>query len=121
AGRFRRLACASCRSLCSPPEFELLFTIGAPLMTEPSAHADHHGPDPGSPPRIPYWHVWTDEQGVSRQTRCSAGDFVSKSISPPAVPQWQDQLAAGEAIVLLTVQPVGWTAKWHENPKPQWI
>ena len=22
---------------------------------------------------------------------------------------------------MITVQPVGWTGTWHENPKPQWI
>jgi hypothetical protein len=24
--------------------------------------------DPGGTPRIPYWHLWTDVQGVSHQT-----------------------------------------------------
>ena len=86
-----------------------------------SETAKPEGRDPGPPPNVPYWHVWADESGVSRQTRCGASDFISKSISPPAAPQWQDQLASGEAVVLLTVQPAGWTGTWHENPKPQWI
>ncbi len=75
----------------------------------------------GAPPNVPYWHVWTDKNGVSRQTLCAATDFIAKSISPPAAPQWQDQLATGEAVVLLTVQPAGWIGNWHENPRPQWI
>ena len=72
-------------------------------------------------PRVPYWHVWTDGDGVSHQTRCTMTGFISKSISPPAAPQWQDHLFAGDAEILITVQPVGWKGAWHENPKPQWI
>jgi hypothetical protein len=82
----------------------------------------HSNPnDPGPAPSVAYWHVWTDENGVSHQTRCRATRFISESISLPAAPQWQDQVASGEAVVLLSVQPVGWTGTWHENPKPQWI
>jgi hypothetical protein len=72
-------------------------------------------------PRVSYWHVWTDADGVSRQTRCAIEAFKSKSISPPAAPQWQHRLDLGETDVLVTVQPVGWTGTWHENPRPQWI
>lgn len=79
------------------------------------------GADPGPAPSVPYWHVWVDQDGVSHQDRCIARNFVSKTISAPAAPQWQDQVASGEAVVLITVQPVGWTGTWHENPKPQWI
>jgi hypothetical protein len=76
---------------------------------------------PGEAPSVPYWHVWTDDDGVTHQTRCQARNFVSKSISLPAAPQWQDEVASGEAVVLISVQPVGWIGEWHENPKPQWI
>jgi len=30
-------------------------------------------------------------------------------------------MKAEGATVILTVQPVGWTGPWHEDPKPQWI
>lgn len=82
---------------------------------------EHHERDPGATPSVPYWHVWTDEDGVSHQTRCRASNFISASISPPAAPQWQDRVASGDAVVLISVQPVGWTGTWHENPKPQWV
>lgn len=72
-------------------------------------------------PRVPYWHLWTDEHGVSRQTRCSLDEFESRSISPPAGPQWLGRKVKGEATVMLTVLPPGWEGTWHENPKPQWI
>ena len=72
-------------------------------------------------PLVPYWHVWTDEHGVSRQTRCFMTDFALQSISPPATPQWQGPKTRGDATVMMTVLPVGWSGDWHENPKPQWI
>ena len=72
-------------------------------------------------PNIPYWHLWTDEQGVSHNTRCALTQFDEKSMSPPAAPQWQGQKTHDGATVFVTVQPVGWTGDWHENPKPQWI
>jgi hypothetical protein len=91
--------------------------------TTPDKKHDHvtEPVDGRTGPKLAYWHVWTDADGVSRQTRCELDHFVSKSISPPAAPQWQDQLALGHATVLVTVQPVGWIGDWHENPKPQWI
>lgn len=90
-------------------------------MNASNVSQDPAGGQPAEPPSVPYWHVWTDEHGVSHQSQCWAKNFISKSISPPAAPQWQDQVAAGEAVVLISVQPVGWTGTWHENPKPQWV
>ena len=72
-------------------------------------------------PTIDYWHVWTDLDGISHQSRCQIHAFTLKSISPPASPQWLDSLQQSGATVVFTVQPVGWVGSWHENPKPQWI
>ena len=72
-------------------------------------------------PRVPYWHLHTDEEGVSRQTRCEMTRFDFKSLSPPANPQWQGEKTHDGATVFVTVQPAGWVGQWHENPKPQWI
>ena len=72
-------------------------------------------------PRIPYWHLWTDADGVSRQTKCVLTDFQLQSISKPAQPQWQGHRTRAEVTVMMTVLPVGWVGEWHENPKPQWI
>lgn len=83
--------------------------------------AKQAGQDSFFKPCVPYWHVWSDDDGVSHQTRCELTEFISKSISPPSAPQWQDQLTAGDAVVLVTVQPGDWIGTWHENPKPQWI
>ncbi len=76
--------------------------------------------DPGPKPSVPYWHIWTDEQGVSHQQRCELANFDLKGVGP-ADPQWNDKQARSEATVVFTVQPVGWVGDWHENPAPQWI
>ncbi|MBZ9764314.1 cupin domain-containing protein [Mesorhizobium sp. CA8] len=72
-------------------------------------------------PAVPYWHLWTDADGISHQSRCAMTEFDLESIKPPAEPQWQGWRASGRMTVLLTVLPVGWIGTWHENPKPQWI
>jgi hypothetical protein len=74
-----------------------------------------------TPPTIDYWHVWTDSDGISHQSRCQIQDFTFKGISPPVSPQWIDQLPKTEATVVFSVLPVGWIGDWHENPKPQWV
>lgn len=72
------------------------------------------------PPRIPYWHLWIDADGVSHQARCELDSFELKGVGG-AAPQWNDQQPCGEATTVFTVQPVGWVGEWHENPAPQWI
>lgn len=72
-------------------------------------------------PSMSYWHVWTDSNGVTHQTRCEVSAFDLHSISPGAAPEWIDKLSTSEATVLIVVQPVGWIGEWHENPKPQWV
>ncbi len=72
-------------------------------------------------PTVPYWHLYTDPQGISRQKRCMMTAFELKSMQPPADPQWQGRKHHDGMTVLVTVQPVGWVGTWHENPAPQWI
>lgn len=72
-------------------------------------------------PNVPYWHLWTDADGISHQRRCAMSQFESKSIQLPAAPQWQGQRISGAMTTLITVLPVNWIGSWHENPKPQWI
>ncbi|HEX4023689.1 MAG TPA: hypothetical protein VHX52_03150 [Steroidobacteraceae bacterium] len=72
-------------------------------------------------PTVPYWHLWTDADGVSRQRRCAMSEFELQSIQPSAQPQWQGRRTRGAMTLLFTVLPVGWVGDWHENPRPQWI
>jgi hypothetical protein len=81
-------------------------------MTDPS--------EDRSRPRLPYWHVWTDDEGVSHQVRCMLDRFELRGIGA-AAPQWNGTQPTSEATVVFTVQPVGWVGEWHENPAPQWI
>lgn len=73
------------------------------------------------PPRMPYWHVYTDAEGVSRQKRCELSSFVFEGVNPEVAPQWNDKMDPSKAGVTFTVLPAGWIGDWHENPKPQWI
>lgn len=72
-------------------------------------------------PEVPYWHVWTDESGVSRQDRCRLADFTFASVSEGAAPSWIERLKTPAARVVVLVLPAGWVGEWHENPEPQWI
>ena len=76
--------------------------------------------DAGTKPKVPYWHAWVDEGGISHQSRCEIGHFELKGMGG-ASPQWQDELGTFSATINISVLPVGWTGQWHENPKPQWI
>jgi len=71
-------------------------------------------------PQITYWHLWTDEEGVSHQRQCTLENFTFKGVGD-ADPQWNNQHPRGESTVVFTIQPVGWVGDWHENPAPQWI
>jgi len=74
-----------------------------------------------SSPIVWYWHVWTDADGVSHQTRCQLTEFEKAAIQPSATPQWIGTKVRHDATVFVTVLPVGWIGDWHENPRPQWI
>lgn len=72
-------------------------------------------------PKLSYWHVWTDEDGVSHQTRAELNSFEKQSMGGDADLQWNNHLLASGLKVLFSELPVGWVGSWHENPKPQWI
>ena len=74
----------------------------------------------GPKPSVPYWHLWTDADGVSHQAECRLTDYVLKGVGN-ADPQWNNKQDTAPSTVVFTVQPVGWVGDWHENPAPQWI
>ena len=76
--------------------------------------------DLGPPPQVPYWHLWTDDDGVSHQQQCRLTDYQPHRVGAADL-QWNNQQPRGESTVVFTVQPVGWVGEWHENPAPQWI
>ncbi|MGD1857442.1 MAG: hypothetical protein ACFB2W_24665 [Leptolyngbyaceae cyanobacterium] len=74
-----------------------------------------------TPPVLAYWHVWTDQYGVSHQTRCKLTEFAQESMGGDAAPQWNNHIFSEQTKVIFAELPVGWVGEWHENPKPQWI
>ncbi|MFM8525148.1 MAG: cupin domain-containing protein [Cyanobacteriota bacterium] len=78
-------------------------------------------PTESLPPSVAYWHVWTDADGISRQSRGVVEGFHLSSISAGASAQWIGPRSQGAISVLFTVLPPGWQGDWHENPAPQWI
>jgi hypothetical protein len=71
-------------------------------------------------PTITYWHLWSDESGISHFTECQLENFDFKGVGN-ADPQWNNKQKPCDSKVVFTVQPVGWVGEWHENPAPQWI
>ncbi|MGB3534725.1 MAG: cupin domain-containing protein [Microcoleaceae cyanobacterium] len=72
-------------------------------------------------PQLSYWHVWTDDDGISHQTQCQLTNFQQESMAGDADPQWNNRLLTAEAKIIFAELPVGWVGQWHENPQPQWI
>ncbi len=72
------------------------------------------------PPKLPYWHLWADEDGISRHTRCAFTAFDMSVLGPGDAPQWKNTLV-DDANAFLTVLPPKWVAGWHVNHVPKWI
>lgn len=71
-------------------------------------------------PVFTYWHVWTDEEGISRQTRCEIKNFEKEGMGS-IEKQWNAHFADADTHILFSELPPGWVGDWHENPEPQWI
>jgi hypothetical protein len=72
------------------------------------------------PPSLAYWHLWTDDRCVSRQTHCEFTEFDMDALGPGDSPQWNEKFLDG-GNAFLTVLPVGWSARWHMNQTAMWI
>lgn len=76
---------------------------------------------PNSKPTFPYWHVYTDENGVSRQEKRQLTGFEEQSMGGNSGSQWNNLLMKGATQVIFTELPPDFDGDWHENPHPQWI
>ena len=72
-------------------------------------------------PEAVYWHLWTDEDGVTHQTRCQFKGFAIEAFSPPSPPLAIDRLKMKASSVVVSILPPGLEADWHKNPRSQWI
>lgn len=91
------------------------------LLQKPKTSQSSGSEENSAPPTINYWHVWTDQDGISHQSRCQVQNFTQQGIAPGTSPQWISELKQSGVTISFTVLPVGWVGNWHENPKPQWI
>ncbi|MFZ9945588.1 MAG: cupin domain-containing protein [Vulcanococcus sp.] len=69
---------------------------------------------------LSYWHLWRDDDGISRQTYCELTGFEFINLGPRNTPLFNrviDDNLTATAVIL----PVGWKASWHENPAPKLI
>ena len=78
-------------------------------------------PDDQTSPSLPYYHMWTDTEGVSRLNAAVMAGFGQKSVGGGAAPQWLRPFPGEVEAVSFAVLPVGWVGEWHESPKPQWV
>lgn len=72
-------------------------------------------------PSFTYWHVYTDEDGISRQEKRSLTDFTEESMGGDSGSQWNNKLMRGATQVIFSELPADFDGDWHENPHPQWI
>ena len=72
-------------------------------------------------PTIPYYHVYTDENGISRQRLRHLEDFEKESMGGSSGSQWNNKLMKGATQVIFSELPADFDGDWHENPQPQWI
>lgn len=76
---------------------------------------------PPSEPQIRYWHLWTDHDGVSRQSPRTVAGLTLRDVVDGAAPVWAVAPAEGARRTVFAALPVGVVGEWHENPCPQWI
>ena len=72
-------------------------------------------------PKIPFWHVWTDLNGISHQSQQWMEGFVLEQLCSGTDSLWVGPRRSGKATMLTLVLPSGYVGEWHENPSPQWI
>jgi hypothetical protein len=77
--------------------------------------------NPDLRPEISYWHVSTDENGVSHQCRASLVSNTLNNVSPGSAIVWQCITRNVPTKILFLTIPPGAEGDWHENPVPQWI
>ncbi len=77
-------------------------------------------PDPQKP-QIPYWHVYTDADGTSKQKKEYLTDFQLESMGGSSGEQWNNKLTQGATRIIFSELPADFDGDWHENPAPQWI
>ncbi len=72
-------------------------------------------------PTISYWHVYTDENGISRQQKRTLSAFEKESMGGDSGEQWNLKFTKHAQRIIFSELPGDFDGDWHENPEPQWI
>lgn len=72
-------------------------------------------------PELVYWHVYTADDGFSRQRRATSKAFERESMGGDADPQYNLHFGDERTHVMFAELPADWVGEWHENPRPQLI
>ncbi len=79
-------------------------------------------PTPNPPnPRVPYWRVWRDAEGISHQHQAWLENFELTHLAEGMVDIWRTPTQTETTGILFLHVVPGVTYDWHENPRPQWI
>ena len=77
--------------------------------------------NPSPNPRVPYWRIWRDAEGISHQHQAWLENFELAHLSAGMGSIWRTPTQAGTTGTLLLHVVPGVIYDWHENPAPQWI
>ncbi len=72
-------------------------------------------------PTLTYWHVYTNDDGISKQKQVELKNYEKESMGGDSAEQWNKHLMDSSAHIMFSEMPSGWVGEWHENPKAQWI
>ncbi len=72
-------------------------------------------------PRVPYWKVWRDAEGISHQHQAWLDSFALAHLAAGMESIWRTPAQGGTTGTLWLHVVPGVIYDWHENPAPQWI
>jgi hypothetical protein len=73
------------------------------------------------PPRMPFYSLWAEENGLSHLATCMLDGFIEKSVGAKAAPMWTREFPEDVETIFFLILPVGWVGEWRESPGPQWV
>ena len=74
-----------------------------------------------SVPTMPYWRLFTGEDGFSSVAASLLDDFTEQSVGGKAAAMWMRAVPGTVEAVWFAILPVGWVGEWHESPMRQWV
>ena len=72
-------------------------------------------------PSMPYWRMFTGQDGLSSVAMATLDGFVEKSVGGKAATMWMRAVPGAVEAIQFAILPVGWVGEWHESPTAQWV